>query len=227
MGHKVNPKIFRIGRSQEWSSKWFSRKNFSQQLQADHKIRKHIQAKLKTAGVSKIEIERPADEVKVIIHTAKPGVVIGRGGAGVQDLKKEIIDKFLADKKNVNLVIKEVDKPRLDAQLILQEAIEQVEKRMRYRRVMKQVVRQTMEAGAKGVKIRMAGRLNGVEIARREVLSEGRLPLHTIRADIDYARGNAHTTYGVIGIKVWVYRGDVFEKNNKETKERINEGTNK
>lgn len=219
MGHKVQPIIFRIGQTLNWTAKWFARKNFAQQLKTDYSLRQFIQKKLKNAGVTRIEVERSATDSKVIIYTAKPGVVIGRGGVGVEDLKKELSKKFLNNQSNLNLVIKEVENPRLNAELILQEIIEQIEKRIRYRRIMKQVIRQVMEARALGVRVSLSGRLDGVEIARKETLGTGRLPLHTLRADIDYAQGIAQTTYGVIGIKVWIYRGNIFKKRVEEKSE--------
>ena len=218
MGQKVNPRIFRIGVIRKASSKWFAQKNYAKYLQEDVKIREFLKKKLKEARVARIEIERSAQTVLVIIYTSRPGVIIGRGGAGIESLKKEVKRKFLNDRKvTLNISIQEVEKPDMDAELVLQNMIEQVEKRVPYRRVMKRGIESVIRAGAEGVKIIMAGRLNGVEIARTETLVEGKIPLHTIRADIDYARSTANTTYGSIGVKVWVYKGLVF-KNEQENK---------
>lgn len=216
MGHKVNPIIFRIGVIRQANAKWFAKKNYAQYLQEDIKIREFLKKKLKEARVARIEIERSVQTILLIIYTSRPGVIIGRGGAGIENLKREIKRKFLASRKvNLNLSIQEVEKPDLDAELVLQNMIEQVEKRVPFRRVMKRGIESVMRAGVQGIKIIMSGRLNGVEIARTECLSAGKIPLHTIRADIDYARGTARTTYGAIGIKVWIYKGLVFNKEEK------------
>lgn len=212
MGHKVNPKIFRIGMTQNWQSKWFARKNYAKILEQDIKIRKYLKKKLKDAGISKIEIERSGNNVTVNIHTSKPGIVIGRGGTGADVLKKEIEKKFLNKKINLRLEIHEVSKPYLDAELVCQNIIDQLEKRIPFRRVAKQAVDQMMKAGAKGVKVIVSGRLDGAEIARKETFTQGSLPLHTLRADVDYARGAAFTTYGCVGVKVWIYKGQFFNK---------------
>lgn len=212
MGQKVNPIIFRIGVIRESNSKWFANKKFAKYLQQDVRIREFLKKKLKEARVARIEIERSAQSIKVTIYTSRPGVVIGRGGAGIENLKKELRNLFVADKKiNLNISIQEVEKPDLEAELVLQNMIEQVEKRVPYRRVMKRGIESMMRAGAQGAKIIMSGRLNGVEIARTENLVQGKIPLHTIRADIDYTRGTASTTYGSIGVKVWIYKGLVFK----------------
>lgn len=219
MGHKVNPRIFRIGVIAEANSKWFAKKNYSEFLKEDIQIRDYLKKRLKEGGVAKIEIERSANNLVIIIYTSRPGVVIGRGGGGIEELKKTIKRKFLGNKKiTININIQEVDQPDLNAELVLQGLISQIEKRIPFRRVMKRGIDQVMRAGAKGVKIIMAGRLNGVEIARTETLSKGKVPLHTLRADVDYARGTANTTYGAIGIKVWVYRGQIFQKDKEKAK---------
>jgi len=217
MGQKVNPKIFRVGISQNWKSKWFSQKDYKKYLKEDIEIRKYLRKKLKEAGIADIVIERSANKITVDIHTSKPGLVIGRGGKGADDLKKEIKERVLKNSKvSLEVNIKEVTQPYLNAEIVCGNVIEQIEKRLPYRRVMKRAIENVMRAGAKGVKIRVSGRLNGAEIARAEKLSEGCIPLHTIRADIDYARGTAFTTYGCIGVKVWIYKGEVFEKKKKE-----------
>ncbi|MDD2806930.1 MAG: 30S ribosomal protein S3 [Patescibacteria group bacterium] len=211
MGHKVHPKVFRIGNRANWSSKWFSRRDFAKLLHQDVLIKKFLKKELKDASVANIEIERSAAATTVVIHSAKPGVIIGRGGQGVEELKNKI-KKFLDYKMNLNINIKEVSDPSVSAELVVQAMIADIEKRMPYRRIMKQVISRVEKANAKGVKVMVSGRLNGAEIARTEMLSSGSLPLHTLRADIDYARGVARTTYGAIGVKAWIYRGEVFEK---------------
>ena len=200
---------------------------FTKKLKQDVSLRAHLKKKLKGAGVAKIEVERFEGSINVIIHTSRPGMVIGRAGAGVEDMKAEMQKKFFGSEKiTLNISIQEVKQPDLDAEVVLQGLIEQIEKRMPFRRVMKRGIENTMRAGAQGVKISMAGRLNGADIARTEKLAEGKIPLHTLRADIDYARDVARTTYGVIGIKVWIYRGEVFEKGEGE-KEKTSERPNR
>ncbi len=224
MGHKVNPKVIRLGITRTWESKWFSRNNFGIYLKQDVLIRKFLRAKLKDSGIAKIEIERSGENVNIIIKAVRPGVIIGRGGMGVESLKNEIKEKILSKndvkvptKINLNVNILEVDKPNLNAQVVVDAIIADIEKRVAFRRVMKQAISRVMRAGARGVKVGVGGRLNGAEIARTEVLSEGSIPLHTLRADIDYSRGAASTIYGKIGVKVWIYRGDIF---NKETSKK-------
>jgi len=219
MGQKVNPKIFRIGITKTWDSKWFSKRNFSLLLRQDVLIRKFIKNKLKDSGVSKIEIERSAENINIIIYAVKPGIIIGRSGVGIEDLKNELKKKVLEKaeskvpgKLNLNINIMEVDKPNLNSQIVLDNIIADLEKRIPFRRIMKQAISRVMRAGAKGVRVLVSGRLNGAEIARREMLAEGMLPLHTLRSDIDYSRGAAQTIYGKIGVKVWIYKGEVFEK---------------
>lgn len=212
MGQKVHPKIFRLGELYSWDSKWFSRRDYNKFLQQDITIRKFIKKELKEAAVALVEIERSATVTTIIIYSAKPGVIIGRGGQGIEELKKKIKTKFLDPKSSLNINIKEVTNPNLSSELILQSMAADIEKRMPFRRVMKQVIGRVSKTQAKGVKVIVSGRLNGAEIARRETLTWGSLPLHTLRADIDYARGVAQTTYGTIGIKVWIYKGEVFKK---------------
>lgn len=222
MGKKVNPKVFRIGITRTWQSKWFGfGKVYIKNLEQDISIRRYLIKQLREAGVDRVEIERSANKINISIYTAKPGLIIGRGGQGVEDLKKKIRSLYLKNFKpgDVNLNIYEVDRPNLSAQIIVQSMSMDIEKRMPFRRVMKQAINRIERAGALGVKIVISGRLNGVEIARSEMLSSGKVPLHTLRADIDYARGVANTTYGAIGLKVWIYKGDKFDK--KEEKGEV------
>lgn len=219
MGNKVNPKAIRIAVNRGWDSKWFSQRNFGIYLRQDLSIRKFLKGKLKDSGVASIDIERSGQNLTIIIHAVKPGVIIGRSGVGIEDLKnalkKNILNKETLKtptKVNLNINILEVDKPNLNAQIVLDNIIADLEKRIPFRRTMKQSISRVMRAGAKGVKVNISGRLNGAEIARDEVLSEGEIPLHTLRADIDYSRGAAQTIYGKIGVKVWIYKGEVFNK---------------
>lgn len=208
MGQKVNPKGLRIGIIKDWEAKWFAtKKDFSSLLVEDVKIRKFVKKKLFAAGISRIQIERAANRVKVTIHAAKPGIVIGRGGTEVEILRKEL-EKLTGKQIHVN--ISEIKVPELDATLVAENVASQLEKRIAFRRAMKQAVSRSMKLGAKGIKIACAGRLAGAEIARTEWYSEGKVPLHTLRADIDYGVAEANTTYGKIGIKVWIYKGEVL-----------------
>ncbi len=219
MGHKVNPKAFRIGQNITWLSKWFARKNYAELVREDVLIRRSLKKKLKEGGIDKIEIERSPAEITINIIAARPGIIIGRGGGGIEEIKKNLREHFLKSKQTIKINIQEVDNPNLSAAVMLQYMIADIEKRIPFRRVMKQAMDRVLKAGALGVKVCMSGRLNGVEIARTETLSEGKVPLHTIRANIDYARGIAQTTYGIIGIKIWIYKGEVFEKeSNKNNK---------
>ncbi len=207
MGQKVHPKGLRVGIIRDWESNWYADKNYEELLHEDIKIRKFIKDKLYTSGISAIEIERAANRVKVSIHTAKPGIVIGRGGAEVEILRKTL-EQITGKKINVNIV--EIKRPELNAQLVAEGIATQLEKRISFRRAMKQAVTRTMRAGAEGVKISCSGRLGGAEIARTEWYSEGKVPLHTLRADIEYGFAEANTTYGKIGVKVWIYKGEVL-----------------
>lgn len=208
MGQKVNPKGLRIGIIRDWDSKWFAdKKNYSNLLIEDVKIRKYIKKKLYAAGISKVQIERAANRLKVSIYTAKPGIVIGRGGTEVENLRKQL-EGLTGKQVSVNIV--EVKQAELDAQLVAENVASQLEKRIAFRRAMKQVVSRSMKMGAKGIKVSCGGRLAGAEIARTEWYSEGKVPLHTLRADIDYGSAEANTTYGKIGIKVWIYKGEVL-----------------
>ena len=206
MGHKVHPLGFRIGVIRDWQAKWYADKHFVDNLQEDVKLRQAIQDKYKEAGISLVQIERQANEVSITIHTAWPGVVIGRGGQRVEEIRVYL--ESLIGKK-VRLTIQEIQQPELDAYLVARTIAEQIERRIAFRRAMKQAIFRTIQAGAKGVRISCAGRLGGAEIARRQTMHQGQVPLHTLRADIDYGFTEAHTTLGRIGIKVWVYKGDV------------------
>lgn len=210
MGQKVNPNILRIGVIKSWDSKWFAtKKNFSKLMLQDLEIQKIVELRLKDAAIAKIEIQRTANKVVVLIHSAKPGLIIGRQGAGIESLKDELEKKF---HEEFSLSIREINKPALEAKLLAESIAEQIEKRVSYRRAAKVGVEKAIEAGALGAKVFCAGRLNGVEIARSEFFSRGKIPLHTLRADISYAMVHAKTAYGTIGVKVWIYRGDVFKR---------------
>lgn len=209
MGQKVNPVSMRIGINRLWDSKWYAgKKKYHKTLHEDFQIENMIREKLKDASVSKVEILRTANAVTINVHTAKPGLIIGRGGETIEALREEMERKF-GNKFGVNIL--EIKKPMLDAQLVAEQVARQVERRISYRRAAKMAIDKAIEAGAKGVKIRLGGRLNGVEIARSEFFSKGKIPLHTFRADIDYAYLPSNTTYGAIGVKVWIYKGDVFK----------------
>lgn len=212
MGQKVNPHGLRLGVIKTWDAKWYADKDYAKNLHEDIKIRDLLKAKLFATGVSRIEIERAANRVKVIIHTAKPGMVIGRGGAGIEELKRVL--KGLTDKA-IDINIAEVKQPELDATLVAENIAAQLERRIAFRRAMKQSVSRTMRMGAKGIKVLVGGRLGGAEIARSEGYREGSIPLHTLRADIDYGTAEAHTTYGRIGVKVWIYKGEVLPEAKK------------
>ena len=205
MGQKVNPHGLRVGVIKDWDSRWYAEADFADNLVEDHKIRTFLKKKLYSAGVSKIEIERASDRIKIIVHTAKPGVVIGKKGEDIEVLKAEL-QKLMGGPVHVN--IEEIRRPDLDAQLIADSITQQLEKRIMFRRAMKRAMQNAMRQGALGIKIMSSGRLNGAEIARTEWYREGRVPLHTLRADIDYGFSEAQTTYGIIGVKVWVYKGD-------------------
>ncbi len=218
MGNKINPTSFRLKVTDTWKSKWYSKANFVDQLKEDVRIREYLEKHLRKAGLSRIDIERLNDgTITIIIRTTKPGLIIGKGGAGIEELKKRVKQQ-LKIKSELKVNIEEIRDVNLHAQVIANGIAEQIERRVAFRRLMKQALEQVMQAGAKGVKVAIGGRLNGAEIARTEHLSSGKIPLHTLRADIDYAKATAHTTYGTIGIKVWIYRGDVFA--NKETSSR-------
>ena len=215
MGQKVNPHGFRVGVNKNWNSKWFADKsNFADFLVEDNKVRNYVKKKLYAAGVASVVIERPAaDKVKVIIATARPGMVIGRSGDGIDELKKNLV-KLTG--KTVDISIEEVRRAELDAQLTAESIAQALERRVSFRRAMKSAIQRTMKSGAKGIKVLVSGRLGGAEIARSENYSEGNVPLHTLRADIDYGFAEADTTYGKIGVKVWVNHGEILDKGLKE-----------
>ncbi|HPT08514.1 MAG TPA: 30S ribosomal protein S3 [bacterium] len=221
MGKKINPKIIRIGVINTWPSTWFSAGNkYIKNVKQDVLVRKYIIKNFKEAGIDKVEISRNSGQINIDIHTARPGVIIGRGGNGVEELKRKLHRQFLSNPmeirlNNININIKEVENPNLSAQINVQAMILEIEKRIPFRKVMKTAIGRVERAGALGVKVVVSGRLNGAEIARTEKLISGKLPLSTLRANIDYARGVAHTTYGAIGIKVWIYKGEVFNKEQK------------
>jgi small subunit ribosomal protein S3 len=209
MGHKVHPTGIRLGIAKDWNSKWFANKgDYAKYLVADIKVRDMLKKKLAAAGISKIQIERPAKTARVTIHTARPGVVIGKKGEDIEKLRKEVSD-MMGVPTHIN--VSEVRKPELDAQLVAESIAQQLERRIMFRRAMKRSVGNAMRLGALGIKINVSGRLNGAEIARSEWSREGRVPLHTLRADIDYGTAEAKTTYGIIGIKVWIYKGEIFD----------------
>ena len=209
MGQKVNPHGLRVGVIKDWNSKWYAEADFADYLVEDHKIRTYLKKKLYSAGVAKIEIERASDRVKVIIYTAKPGVVIGKGGSEIEKVKAEA--QKLTSKKLI-IDIKEVKRPDRDAQLVAENIALQLENRVSFRRAMKSTMGRSMKAGAKGIKTSVSGRLGGADMARTEFYSEGTIPLQTLRADIDYGFAEADTTYGKLGVKVWIYKGEVLPK---------------
>lgn len=214
MGQKVHPIGIRLGIVKDWSSRWYaSSKDFADTLCADIKVREFLREKLAAAGISRIQIDRPARNAKITVYTARPGVIIGKSGKEIETLRDEI-NKIL--KVPVHISIEEVRKPELDAKLVADSIAQQLEKRVMFRRAMKRAVTTAIRLGAKGIKICVSGRLGGAEIARREWYREGRVPLHTLRADIDYGQGEAFTTYGVIGVKVWIFKGEVLDKEQAE-----------
>ena len=212
MGQKVNPKGLRVGIIESWLSKWFSADNIAKFIDEDEKVRKYVKSKLYTAGISKVEVERTAARIKLNIHSAKPGLVIGKKGKDIEDLRKHL-KKIVG--KDVVLNIIEAKKPDMDAQLVAESVAYQLEKRANYRKVAKDALNKAMRMGAEGIKISVGGRLNGADIARTEQYKEGRIPLHTLRADVDYAHKEADTTYGKIGVKVWIYKGEILASKNE------------
>ena len=207
MGQKVHPYGFRLGYTKPWKSQWFATRDYARLLLEDVQLRDNLKRRLRAAGVSSIEITRPGNKIRIIIHTSRPGIIIGRKGSEIEKLKAEIQKKTGRD---VFIDIQEVHKPELDAQLVAESIALQLEKRVAFRRAMRKSVDSAMRFGCKGIKVRVSGRLNGAEIARSEWYLQGRLPLHTLRADIDYGFAEAHTTYGVIGVKAWTYRGEIL-----------------
>ncbi|HLD60811.1 MAG TPA: 30S ribosomal protein S3 [Patescibacteria group bacterium] len=224
MGHKVHPTIYRIPYVFPWDSRWFAKKDqLTQFLKQEIAIREYLGKKIKEAGIDAISIERSPKEMAITILAAKPGVVIGRGGQGLEEIRKEIEKKYLQFKLKVKLNIQAVQQPALSAMIVAQNAVNDIERRLPFRRVMKGVLEKVMAAGAKGVKINMAGRLNGVEIARREKLAAGKMSLITMRSNVDYGFAEAHTLYGKIGVKVWIYHGETFGRKDKFEKKESTE----
>lgn len=212
MGQKISPTSLRLGINKDWASRWFGGRKYQDFLKNDLKVRTFLEKKLKNMGVDHIELERGTDVLNVVIHTSRPGFLIGRGGTGVEELKEKI-RTLLKRKLAVRLEIQEIKSPELSAAIMAESIVEQVEKRIPFRRILKQTLSKIiMNRQVKGAKIMMGGRLDGAEIARSEHLEEGSLPLQTLRADIDYAKATAHTTYGTVGVKVWIYKGEVFDK---------------
>jgi small subunit ribosomal protein S3 len=212
MGQKVHPVGIRLGISTDWNSKWYaSSSDFPNLLNADIAIRNYLKKKLENANVSKIQIERPTRAAVITIHTARPGVVIGKKGADIEKLREEVAKLAGLHLNSVKINIEEIRKPELDAQLVAESIAQQLERRVMFRRAMKRSIQNTMRMGAEGIKIMVSGRLNGAEIARSECYHEGRVPLHTLRADIDYGFAEALTTYGILGVKVWIYKGEIFD----------------
>ncbi len=216
MGHKVHPYAFRLGYTTNWKSRWFDRKKYQEYLKQDYYLREFITSRLKQAAVNEVEIVRSANSINIIIHAARPGIIIGRGGAGIQELKKEIISKIFKNQTkglNIKIDIEELKKPEAHAMVKAQNIAEQLERRMPFRRVMKKSLEKIMQnSEVKGAKVFISGRLGGTEMARKEWLKMGEVPLQTLRADIDYAQANAYTaSFGVIGVKVWIYKGEKFE----------------
>ncbi|MGC9457365.1 MAG: 30S ribosomal protein S3 [Halothiobacillaceae bacterium] len=219
MGHKVHPVGIRLGISSDWSSRWYAdSRSFADNLKQDLEARKYLQQRLKNASVSRIQIERPARSAFITIHTARPGIVIGKKGEDIERLRREVAPMLGLDAGAVKMNVEEIRKPELDAKLVAEGIAQQLERRVMFRRAMKRAVQTTMRLGAQGVKISVAGRLGGAEIARTEWYREGRVPLHTLRADIDYGVAEAMTTYGVIGIKVWIFKGEVFGHAERDSK---------
>ncbi len=213
MGQKVHPTGIRLGIVKDWASKWYAETDeFPALIKADHDLREFVKTKLKDASVSRINIERPAKKANITIHTARPGIVIGKKGEDIEKLRAEVSKRLGMHINDVRINISEVRKPELDAQLVAEGIAQQLERRVMFRRAMKRAVTNTMRVGAEGIKVKVGGRLNGAEIARSEWYREGRVPLHTLRADIDYGFAEAKTTYGIIGVKVWIFKGEVFDK---------------
>ena len=224
MGQKVHPIGIRLGITKDWTSKWYAdSREYPQHVHKDHEVREFLKKRLKDASVSRIHIERPAKKATITIHTARPGIVIGKKGEDIERLRLEVARILEMHLPDVRLNISEIRKPELDAQLVAEGIAQQLERRVMFRRAMRRAVTNTMRIGAQGIKIKVSGRLNGAEIARSEWYREGRVPLHTLRADIDYGLAEANTTYGVIGVKVWVFRGEVFDS--AETSAEPAEGT--
>ncbi|QRN85353.1 30S ribosomal protein S3 [Clostridia bacterium] len=218
MGQKVHPKSMRLGVIQDWDAKWYANKDYAKLLHEDVKVREYIKKKLYEAGISRIEIERFANRLKVTIHTAKPGVVIGKGGTEVDALRQELVKMT---NRQVNLNIVEVKKVDIDAQLVAENIAFQLERRVSFRRAVKQALQRAMRQGAEGIKVQVAGRLGGAEIARTEWASEGKVPLHTIRADVQYGTAVSNTTYGKIGVKTWICHGEILPESSKDVQKGV------
>ena len=224
MGHKVNPNGFRLGITTKWTSNWYAERSaYGETLLKDMVAREFLKKKLAQASVSRIQIDRPAKSARVTIHTARPGIVIGKKGEDIEKLKQEVAKIIGLKAESVHLSVEEIRKPELDAKLIADSVAQQLERRIMFRRAMKRAVQNAMRLGAGGIKIQVSGRLNGAEIARTEWYREGRVPLHTLRSHVDYAVGEAKTTYGVIGVKVWVFTGEVFEADRRQDRAEAGE----
>jgi len=221
MGQKVHPYGFRLGITKTWRSRWFAKQDYSRLLHEDLELKESLLSRLKAAGVSSIEVDRPGNKLRITIRTSRPGIIIGRKGAEIEKLKTDLAKKT---KREIFIDIQEVHRPELDAQLVSESIALQLEKRVAFRRAMRKSVDSALRFGCKGIKVRVSGRLNGAEIARSEWYLQGQLPLHTLRADIDYGFSQAYTTYGVIGVKVWVYKGEVIEGGNRKSNSLRNEG---
>ena len=221
MGQKVDPRAFRLGILRGWRSLWFASKGqYRDNLVSDLKIRKLLEERLRTAGVSKTDIDRQPGGVSIIIYSSRPGIIIGRGGAGIEELRKDLA-KMLPQGMKLNVDVHEVRNPERDAALVAHQIVEQLEKRMSFRRVLKKTLERVMQTeGVQGCRIQVSGRLDGADMSRREWVSDGKIPLHTIRADVDFAKKDAHSTHGLIGVKVWVYRGDVLRTEDAKERER-------
>ncbi len=218
MGQKVHPTGFRLGIATDWTSKWYADSGqFADFLDEDLKIREFLKKKLAQAAVSRIQISRPAKSIAVTIHTARPGIIIGKKGEDIERLRHEVASQVSVHLNNVKINIEEIRKPELDAQLVAEGIASQLERRVMFRRAMRRSVTNAMRIGAEGIKINVSGRLNGAEIARNEWYREGRVPLHTLRADVDYGFAEALTTYGILGVKVWIYKGEVFDLESKDS----------
>lgn len=215
MGQKVNPHGLRVGVNKEWDSVWYAEKDFAKFLVEDNELRKYIKKKLYAAGISKVVIQRTAERIKITIHTAKPGIIIGKSGQAIAELTTDL-QKLVAGGKTVNVNIQEIKRPELDAQLVSEDIAKQLENRVTFRRAMKQAMSRSIKMGAKGIKTAVSGRLGGADMARREHYHEGTIPLQTLRADIDYGFAEANTTYGKIGVKVWIYKGEILPERPKK-----------
>ena len=216
MGQKVHPYGFRLGHIKTWKSRWFAKKGYADLLHEDLKLKRQLKTQLRSAGVSSIEVERPGNKLKITIHTARPGIIIGRKGAEIDRLRQEVQKRTGREVLPIN--IQEVHRPELNAQLVAESIALQLEKRVAFRRAMRKAVDSALRFGCKGIRVRVGGRLNGAEIARSEWYLQGRLPLHTLRADIDYGLAEAMTTYGVIGVKCWIYNGEILEQRRRPAK---------